>query len=230
MSKVFKYWEYKIHTDTMNNKNTANLPLSETRSRILTYLLGQKHTAMDLEDELNINESAIRRHLSMLEKDSYIKHNFETASRGRPKKVYSITEKGRTLFPQKTHLLFTLLVQAVENEDGGKKLESLLSEVASALADLLLPGNSENNIKSRMKKLVGSFDDFGFFASLETSDDYYDVKYQNCVFGNVDDEFRDYLCDMHKQIIKNAFPPCEVDIEKSIARGDNVCVHRIFPE
>lgn len=209
-------------------KIQSQLPINDTRASILTYLLSDDLTAIDLEDKLGINESAVRRHLDTLEQKGYVEHYFEKASRGRPKKSYRITSEGREIFPQRTHQLFILLAEVVKEEQGEKQLEKLLSGVASKFAERLSPKESSFSKEDQLEEFVNSLEKFGFFPYLsKMKNGNYQIKYGNCVFGGVADEFSGRLCKMHQEIVKKAISGCSVALEKSRAEGDNVCIHRI---
>lgn len=212
----------------MENVNElTNLPLKETRASILTYLLGEDLTAIGLEEKIGINESAIRRHLNTLEQDGYAEHYFEKASRGRPKKLYTITSAGRRLFPQKTHLLFILLTRIVKEKYGEENLKELLSVVADEFADRLTPEEPIEDKEARLKEFVNSLDEFGFFPIFSKEDGVYYIKYRNCVFGEVIEELCESLCGMHRQIVRNVIPECEVEQVQGIGEGNNPCIHKI---
>lgn len=203
------------------------LPLNDTRASILTQLLGGELSAIDLEDELGINESAIRRHLDTLEQMGYVEHYFKKAKKGRPKKLYRISSAGRNLFPKKTHVLFILLARRVKKEEGENTLENLLSKVAEDFAERLSPEKPSKDRESLLRGFVNSLEKFGFYPSLNGGGDTYYIKYRNCVFGDVREELCDQLCKMHKQIVRNVLPRCELRLKKSIEKGDNQCVHEI---
>lgn len=209
------------------NKSQKELPLNDTRASILTHLLSEELSAIDLEEKLGINESAIRRHLDTLEQMGYIEHNFKKAKKGRPKKIYKISSAGRKLFPKKTHLLFMLLARRIREDQGEDSLENLLSEVAEDFAKRLSPEETEVDKKSLLKGFVSSLEKFGFYPSLRGGGSTYYITYRNCVFEDVREELCDQLCKMHKQIVRNVLPACELKLKKSIERGDNECVHQI---
>lgn len=208
----------------------ARLPIAGTRASILAYLLEEDQSAIDLEDKLDINESAIRRHLDTLEQRGYVGHYFEKAPRGRPKKLYTITSAGRKLFPQKIHLLFKLLIREVEEKYGEEHLEELLSKVSEKFAGRLGPSGSSKDMEDKIKKFVNSLDKFGFYPSFSKEDGNYLLRYRNCVFGEVENKLRSRLCDMHTKIVENVFPECEVYQKKSVGKGDNMCVHILRTE
>lgn len=211
----------------MNVNDRTNLPLNETRASILTHLLSEDLTALGLEEKIGINESAIRRHLNTLEQDDYVEHYFEKASRGRPKKLYTITPAGRRLFPQKTHLLFILLTKLVKEKYGESNLKELLSVVADQFAERLTPEEKIEDKEARLEKFVNSLDEFGFFPIFSKEEGVYYIKYRNCVFGEVIEELCGDLCEMHMQIVRNVIPGCKVEQIQSIGEGDNPCIHKI---
>ena len=208
-------------------KKNFDLPIEGTRAEILTLLLGEDYSALDLEKELGINESAIRRHLDNLEQDNYVEHRFEKADKGRPKKIFTITQKGRKLFPQKTHILLSLLAEKISDKYGKEELNTLLSEVAKEFANIIGFDEEKGTDKEQLEKLVKSLDDFGFYAALKEDNGDFHIIYRNCIFEEVIEKFGDQLCDMHRRIVSEIIPNAEVTIEKSIGKGDKKCTHHI---
>ena len=208
-------------------KKTFNIPIEGTRADILALLLDEDYTALDLEDELGINESAIRRHLDNLEQNGYVDHRFEKADKGRPKKIFTITSEGRKLFPQKTHILLSILAEKISDKYGKEELSNLLSEVAKEFSKLIGFEEKEEISKDELETLVKSLDDFGFYASLEEKNGEYRINYRNCIFEEVIEKFGYRLCDMHRRIISEIVPNAEVVVEESIGQGDKKCTHLI---
>lgn len=208
----------------MNN----SFDLGETRRGILRSLLNGHLSALDLEEELGISESAIRRHLDVLEHKGFVEPYFEKAKRGRPKKRYKITSEGRRVFPQKTNLLFGSLVRNVKEKYGDEGLETLLEDVASDFAEKLISQGEEfEDSEEKLKKLVDSLDNFGFYPSFREDEDSYYIEYRNCVFGDAIESLGTRLCKMHRDIIRNVLEGSSVDQRKSFAGGDDYCLHRI---
>ncbi len=211
----------------MNSIDNSEMPLHKTRASILTLLLTEDLTALDLEKELGINESAIRRHLDTLQQQGLVDHYFEKASRGRPKKMYTMTTAGAKVFPQKTHDLFVLLAREIREKHGEDELENILSEVAVEFAQKLSPNGGEMSGEERLKDFIESLDEYGFYPQISEENGYYYLEYRNCVFGDVVEEFSGELCEMHKEIVKNVLPDCEITRESSVGKGDDICMHRI---
>lgn len=205
----------------------TEIHLNDTREAILRDLLSEDYSAIELEERLGINESAIRRHLDILEQRGYVEHYFEKANRGRPKKRYKITVEGRNVFPQRTPMLFTFLAENVRERYGEEELREMFSAVASNFAEELASDIEEDE---RLEKVVRSFHEFGFYASLEEKDGKYVIHYENCVFGEVLEDVGDVLCDLHEEIVANVFPDYRVEKAKTLARGDSTCVDKLVVE
>jgi len=204
------------------------MPSNNTRTEILNYLLGNQLTALQLKDKLGINESAVRRHLQKLENKDLIKHHFEKASKGRPKKYYELSEKGLELFPKETSLLLNILIKRLEDELSEEKMESLMKKVGNDLEEYLKPDDEDEDIEIKLKKLVDNFNDLGFFSSYKKEEDGFLIEYRNCIFSDVSKEFARYICGIHKNIMKNLIGK-DIDFEQksSILNGDEICQQKI---
>ncbi len=211
----------------MNRPEKAGVPLHKTRAVILTHLLSEDLTALDLENKIGINESAIRRHLDTLQKQGLVENYFEKASRGRPKKKYTITSDGEKVFPQKTHRLFVLLAEVIRKKYGKDEIEKILSEVADKFAQELSPDGEDMTTEEKLEELINSLDEFGFYPQTWEENGSHYIKYRNCVFADVVDNFSGELCDMHKEVLSNVMSNCKVIRESSVGKGDEICLHRI---
>lgn len=181
-------------------------------------------TAIELEKKLGINESAIRRHLDGLEKDGYVEHYFRKADRGRPKKLYKISEGGRHLFPNKNDVLLSYLSETISEEYGEENLKKLLSKTAEKFANRL--SNEKQDFEPKLKEFVKSLNRFGFYASLSEKKNGYCIEYRNCVFGQAGHNENDYLCNMHREIVEKALPEAKIS-GRSGEEGNRTCLHRI---
>lgn len=210
-------------------KTISNLPVSDTRGEVLEHLLKKDLTAIELEGVLNINESAVRRHLDILEQAGYIEHYFKKAKRGRPKKYYKITKDGKTLFPKKTELLLILLVEKLKEHYGKEELESLLDDIGDEILKYFPSWKEKKNLEDRMKELIDAFEDFGFLPSLSEEEGSYLIEYRNCVFDEANDELKEKLCEIHENIVKNSLGNVKVEKKEPKSENIHVCKQVIKP-
>jgi predicted ArsR family transcriptional regulator len=209
--------------------NEQRLPsfLTGTRKSIVVNLLGNDTTAVELATILKINESAIRRHLDSLEKEGFVTSRFEISSRGRPKKMYSLTSQGRSLFPRKTKELITFLIQRVTQRYGEKEVESLMLSVAKDFSKQLVIKKVGGTLFSRLNQLVQFLDDYGFFTSLSKHNDKFVIEYRNCVFEDVISQFGRYVCKIDEEITRKVAGNVNIEWKECIAKGDRRCLQVI---
>ncbi len=204
--------------------------LQSAKGSILTYLLNEDLSAIQLTEKMELGESAVRNHLDVLEKEGYVDHYFKKVPKGRPKKMYTITSSGRNLFPRKYELFFTYILREIEDRFEEETLQNILTNVANNLAERLSEDLPEENKENRLKELVDSFEEWGLCPTMKKKDGEYHIRYRNCAFFEIVDEFAEYLCNMHRRIITNVMNDYEVKQEECCGKGDNVCVHRVIPK
>jgi predicted ArsR family transcriptional regulator len=215
--------------EDMANEQRFPYFLTGTRKSIVANLLGKDTTAVELATILNINESAIRRHLDSLERERFVVSRFEISGRGRPKKVYSLTSQGRNLFPRRSRELISFLIQRATQRYGEKEMESLMLTVAKDFAKQLVTKKVEGNLFSRLNQLVQFLDDYGFFTSLSKQDDKFVIEYRNCVFEDVISQFGKYICKIDEEITRKIAGNVNIEWKECIARGDRRCLQVITP-
>jgi len=214
----------------MENEQRFQTFLTGTRKSIVANLLGKDTTTIELATLLKINESAIRRHLDLLEKNGLVFSRFEISARGRPKKVYCLTLQGRSLFPRKTRELLSFLIQRVTQRYGEKEVESLMTLVAKDFAKQLVTRRVEGGLFNRLRQLVKLLDDYGFFTSLSKRGNKFIIEYRNCVFEDVISQFGKYICKIDEEITREITGDVTIEWKECIARGDKRCLQLISPK
>jgi len=213
----------------MTNEQRCPSLLTGTRKSIVVNLLGNDTTAVELATILKINESAIRRHLDFLEKEDFIISRFEISGKGRPKKIYSLTSQGRSLFPRKTRELLSFLIQRATQRFGEREVESLMLSVAKDFVKQLVTKKVEGTLSSRLNQLVQLLNDYGFFASLSKQDNRFVIEYRNCVFEDVISQFGRYICKIDEEITRQVAGNVNIEWKECIAKGDRRCLQEIWP-
>jgi len=213
----------------MPNEQRFQSLLTGTRKSIVANLLGKDITAIELAMVLKINESAIRRHLDSLEKEGLIFSRFEISGKGRPKKLYSLTLQGRSLFPRKTRELLSFLIQRVTQRYGEREMESLMLSVAKDFAKQLITKKVEGTLFGRLNHLTRLLDDYGFFTSLTKHGNKFVIEYRNCVFEDVINQFGKYICKIDEKITREIAGNVNIEWKECIARGDKRCLQVISP-
>ncbi len=156
--------------------------ISGSRRRIMEHLLKTDANAVTLAAQLAINISAVRNHLDVLELAGLITSRHEHAKRGRPKRIYYLTESGRALFPQQTDRLFALLIEIVNRSFDLKTTKSLIRQIVIDLWQQILAEKPRETLGDRLGTVVEALDAFGFYASLEEREGRFELIIHNDVF------------------------------------------------
>ena len=156
--------------------------ITDTRRVILEYLLGTDANAVTISEHLGINISAIRGHLDVLELAGLVSSSYEHATRGRPKRLYSLTSQARDLFPQQTVPIFSTFLQVLVKSIDTKTFISIVRQVVTSLWQQILPSKPSGSLQDRLDSVVDALDNFGFYASLEPIDEQLTILIRNDVF------------------------------------------------
>ncbi len=203
------------------------IPSEDTRTTILKHLLSKDLTAVELAKELDINESAVRRHLDILENKGLISHKFEKASRGRPKKYYEITKEGESLFPKENEMLLEMVLDAMVDLHGEDILEDLREKLVQRLTAQIMHADAKENIEDKVGAVARAFDEMGFFTSYGSRAGGYYIRYDNCAFSGLPSRYASWLCSIHREAVSKVLGGVELKQEKSASLGDRYCVQEI---
>jgi predicted ArsR family transcriptional regulator len=158
---------------SQNLIKTAEL-LGPTRSQILEALLEGDLTVPHLSKQLRLIEPGVRKHLAEMERMGIVLSFFSQRGVGRPKKIYTITPAGRSLFPKMyDRVLVSLIAKlgAVTEDGGGKLSERLLREVASDLSKEFHERVKGLSHDERLHEFEKFLNELGFSAKLKKGED-----------------------------------------------------------
>lgn len=101
--------------------------LGDARSQLVEGLRGRSATAAELADEHGLTEAAVRKQLRHLAADGLVRSEVDApAGRGRPASRYTLTERARRLYPDRSGDLANDLMGYLEAEHGRAALRGFL--------------------------------------------------------------------------------------------------------
>lgn len=209
-------------------KQPLKLPVDNTRTQIMEYLLNTESTAIDMARYFGMNESAVRRHLDVLENMGLVEHQFKKASMGRPKKIYQLTSRGSDVFPNKSGFMVSFLSRELNKRLGPEEMEEVVESLAQAIKERILDVPVKDDIDDLLKNMVDVFNDLGLYCSLEKADGSYYITYRNCAFREVSPEFSVWMCNAHRKVFRDVLGDISVEQVRSILNGDTYCKQRII--
>lgn len=201
-----------------------------TRERVVRSILVKgPSTAAALAEGLDLTPAAVRRHLEQLLEDGLVEARDQRPAgargRGRPARVFALTEAGRDRFDQQYD---DLAVQALRflAETGGPEAVRAFADRRAAFVEEQFAGIAANNPDmSPAEVLARIFTDEGYAASVrklpEALHGADQLCQQHCPVAHVAHEFPE-LCEAETAAISRVLDT-HVQRLATIAHGDGVC-------
>ena len=201
--------------------------LKESRSAIIDLL--KINGAMSVERlalELEVTKVNIRRHLSLLESDGLIAHEVEHHDRGRPRFLFSLTEKARCLFPQIYDEFARDVLVQIQRTFGDDGLRKVLGARADELIGQLKIEFEGLNFDERVKRLAKVMTAKGYLAEARRmKDGSYRLRQRNCPTERVAVS-HPHICEEELRVYRETLG-CEVLRECHIVTGSRLCEYKI---
>ena len=195
---------------------TDVLRITPARQRVLEVLqLEDSTTAAALADRLSLTEAAVRQHLKALEADGLVVAAVSTPERpGRPAARWSLTDDGRSSFPDRHGDLAVQLVDAMRStlgEDGlARVIEARADEQLRWYRELLAPAGTD--LHDRVATLATQRTAEGYMADMIEDQGSYVLVEHHCP-----------ICDAARSCL--GFCSAELRLFRD-ALGDDVTVER----
>ncbi len=201
---------------------------ASTRSRVSRSIL--KHgasTANALAERLGLTPAAVRRHLTVLLDAGLVKSRqqrvYGPRGRGRPAKVFELTDAGRGTFFQAYDRLANDALRHLQQVGGDQAVVEFAASITDPIAvhfEELLP-----EYESRAQALVEALTVEGFVASLKPLSTGVQLCQFHCPFAHVASEFPQ-LCEAETRVF-SALLESHVQRLATIAHGDGVCTTHV---
>lgn len=204
----------------------ATVDDAPTRTRVTQSILENgPSTAADLAARLHLTAAAVRRHLDQLMADGILEPREQRIvgqrGRGRPAKVFALTDAGRSTFE---HTYDDLAVEALRflAETGGD--EAVMAFARHRLASLearYQPILAQAPAEQRPQLLADALTHDGFVASIGTTPLGEQMCQHHCPVAHVAEEFPQ-MCEAETEMFARLLGT-HVQRLATIAHGDGVC-------
>lgn len=209
------------------------LRLSEPQQDIVKLL--RRHgtqTVEDLRRTLGVTAVAVRHHLDVLEAEGMLVSETEPrsagAGRGRPRRLYRLTDAADDLFPKNYSGLAQTILEHLEASSGAEGVDAVFRARRLRLEGELRGRLEGQDLSARVAAVAELQDRSGYMADWEAEPDgSYLLREHNCAVCKVARRFPQ-VCENELQLIRN-LTGAEVTRERHIAAGDSVCSYRIRP-
>lgn len=197
-----------------------------TKEQILALLKQYGNmTIMELSQELEITEMAVRRHIQTLERDKLIRSEVKKQTMGRPSKVYQLAEQGENFFPKRYKELGLELLQGLKDAGQEELIKEILLKRREKFIEQYNLEHPNASFKDRIKNLKEFLNLEGHMPEVETQNGTVDFKEFNCPYVEIAKEFP-VLCKTEREFIKK-FLNTELTPMSSMAEGHTCCHYTV---
>lgn len=199
---------------------------SEKQQKILQFLVKEKEgmTVEQFSKLLNISKSAIHQHLTILDRDGFIKKAASLQTGGRPGTRFVLTDKGIHIFPKHYNLIAKMLINLIKQKLGSEELSNYLKELGVSIADSkknLMVGKS---IEEKVEVTVAIMEELGYEAQLsetEENKDHLTIDAFNCVFHDIA-QTNNEVCEMDLSLLSQLLDR-KIEHSHCLAKGACKC-------
>lgn len=202
------------------------LGLGETQRQLLSALAAAPGgmSVDELASKLGVTITAVRQHLTALERDALVTRGPTRASGGRPQHMFVLTERGREGFPRQYSWFSEQLLLSLKREMGSAKLEKTLRILGDeAGAAVAAPTNAPPEARARI--LAQRMGELGYDAHVVERDGKLEVSARNCVFHKLAAKHPE-VCSFDLGLIER-IAGARVDHDQCIIRGGGECRFRL---
>lgn len=201
---------------------------ASTRERVARSILQHgPSTAAQLADRLGLTAAAVRRHLTVLMEvgrlSSREQRVYGHRGRGRPAKVFCLTDEGRAEFYQAYDALAINALGYLGEHAGPDAIDAFADATMAAIADRFVALDPEYGEASGA--LVQVLNDQGYVASLQPVATGQQLCQYHCPVSHVAKEFPQ-LCAAETRVFSRLLGT-HVQRLATIAHGDGVCTTHI---
>lgn len=201
---------------------------ASTRERVSDSILRHgPSTAAQLAERLHLTPAAVRRHLAVLsDVGNVVAHQqrvYGSRGRGRPAKVFSLTDRGRAEFYQAYDQLAITALGALRQAQGSEGLRRFADGVAARVEERYDTVRHDHD--SNLAALVDALTEEGFVASLKPVPSGEQLCQYHCPVAHVAEQFPE-LCEAETRIFAKLLGS-HVQRLATIAHGDGVCTTHV---
>lgn len=165
-------------------------------------------------DSMDVTVEGARFHLLKLEKNGFVKSMSKAEGRGRPKQIWSLTQKGHNRFPDAHAELTANLINMMRQTLGEDAVDQVIDQHQKSICSRYSSEiNISEDLENRIAKLAEIRSREGYMADYKKEDDHFLFIENHCP-----------ICSAAK--VCQGFCQAEINIFKSVL-GENVEIKRV---
>ncbi|MGN5107510.1 helix-turn-helix transcriptional regulator [Aeromonas hydrophila] len=187
-------------------------------------------SAAELGEQLQMTSMGARQHLMTLEADGWVSFNDEARGRGRPVRLWHLTEQAWQRFPDSHSELTLQLIDNIQLLFGEVGMERLIAQreqqqLARYQAELTQPA-----LADRLAALTAQRTREGYMADFRQEEDGSWLLWEShCPICAAARACRGF-CRSELEMFRRLLAPAGVEREQYLLEGDHRCLYRIRPQ
>ncbi|MGL6514645.1 helix-turn-helix transcriptional regulator [Aeromonas hydrophila] len=187
-------------------------------------------SAAELGEQLQMTSMGARQHLMTLEADGWVSFNDEARGRGRPVRLWHLTEQAWQRFPDSHSELTLQLIDNIQQLFGEVGMERLIAQreqqqLARYQAQLTQPA-----LADRLAALTAQRTREGYMADFRQEEDGSWLLWEShCPICAAARACRGF-CRSELEMFRHLLAPAGVEREQYLLEGDHRCLYRIRPQ
>lgn len=183
-----------VHRPTLGvrKRGKALATIERTRDEVLRLLYERGECSVaDLSEAIGVSDSAVRRHLDLLEAAGLVVTRRERIPRGRPITRYALSAAGeeeraaahyQRLLSRLSPALANLTPEEIGGQSGREILERVFDNVAASVADEHRPKVTSPHLEERVQQVLSALTEEGILREVEDGGDFYRLKNAGCPY------------------------------------------------
>jgi DeoR family transcriptional regulator, suf operon transcriptional repressor len=201
--------------------------MKSTREKIIhTLLVHPQSTIFEIASAVGINTISVRHHLSSLQADGLVVDEEERHGVGRPRLVYSLSEKGMEGFPTNYLRLTNRLLDQLKGALPESVVTGIFTKMGIELGEMYLQkAKNITNLEERLNFVQELLELEGFTGSWEKYEHSYQIHENSCPYFHIGQSHPE-VCTVDKALISTILNTPVKKIN-CILKGDAQCTYLI---
>jgi predicted ArsR family transcriptional regulator len=203
-------------------KSVTNNSKKSTRQVILHAIkLSPQAKIEDLATAADVSPVTVRHHLNSLQAEGMLEVESVRRKVGRPYYVYTLSQQGQELFPQRYFSLTNRLLDELKS----RLPENVVNDIFSGVVKSLVADHKNEfetlNFEERLNYVIGLLADEGFLARWEHTAEGYQIIEYSCPYISVGQRHSE-ICTFDKELMLTVL---DVPIQQHscMLNGDDCC-------
>jgi predicted ArsR family transcriptional regulator len=198
---------------------------SEPKKKLLYYLkIMQKAGLEELAAVMKISRMAVHKHLSSLQQRGLVEAIENRGGVGRPKMIYQLTSRSKTVFPRSYSAIATQALDFIERNMGKEGVEKVLRERQGELFDQYFERLKDMDFDRQVKELAKIRDEEGYMAESKRDSrggNKHVILEYNCPIIYIAEKHWE-ACSIETELFEKLLN-AEIETTHRAAQGDAVC-------